>query len=300
MNKQTLIILGGGLLAALVVALVMQAMVGSPQPVQTVTQEAPKSEVLVAARVLEMGSVLDPDDMKWQQWPTNAVFSGAITRDSLENPNASLPIEGRLRRTVVEGEPLMRTALVQESGGNFISATLSDGMRAMAIEINAQSSVGGFVKPGDMVDVIMTYNVIIPSDEEIAEASRMVINRQASQTVLENIKVMAVDQSATDSEDIAVGRTVTLELTPEQTERLALAGSMGDLSLALRKIGDDTQRLTGENTPPSITDVRMSQILQEIINAEGGEFETGSARTIKLYNGNQIQEITVEPYSGNR
>ena len=301
MNKQTLIILGGGLVAALVVALIMQAMVPEPQQaVQTITQEAPKSEVLVAARDLEMGSVLDSTDMRWQDWPTDAIFTGAVTRDGLEDPNTDMPLEGRLRRSIVEGEPIMQRALVSESDGNFIAATLSDGMRAMAININAQSSVGGFVKPGDMVDIIMTYNVSIPSDPELAEASRMVVNRQAAQTVLENIKVMAVDQRATDSDTVSVGRTVTLELTPEQSEKLALAESMGELSLILRKIGDDSERLAGEEIPVSVTDIRMSQILQEIMNADGGEVPTGSSRTIKLYNGNSVQEITVEPYSGQR
>ena len=298
MNKQTLIILGGGLLAALIVAMIMQAMVPEQQAVQTVTKEAPKSEVLVAAQNLEMGSVLDENDMRWQEWPTNAIFEGAVTRDRLENPDTNMPLEGRLRRSVVEGEPLMRSALVTEGDGNFIAATLGDGMRAMAININAQSSVGGFVKPGDMVDIIMTYNVTIPDNAELEEASRTVVNRQAAQTVLENIKVMAIDQSATDSEEVSVGQTVTLELTPEQSEKLALAESMGNLSLVLRKIGDDSQRMAGEELPVSVTDIRMSQILQEIMNSDGTG--TGTSRTIKLYNGNEVQEITVEPYSGQR
>lgn len=304
MNKQTLIILGGGLVAALVVALIMQALVGTPEQIAPATvveqQGVPQSEILVATRSIEMGSVLAPADMDWQAWPTDAVFEGAVTRDSLENPNAEMPLEGRLRRRVAQGEPLVMSALVQDSEVNFIAATLSDGMRAVAISVDAQTSVGGFVKPGDMVDVILTYNVSIPTDPELAEATNSIVNRQASQTILENIKVMAVDQSATDSQEISVGRTVTLEVTPDQVEKVSLASSMGDLSLALRKIGDDATRLTLETQPQSVTDLRISNVIQEILNGDPDQFQNGADRTIKIYNGNQVQTFTIEPYTGQR
>ena len=305
MNRQTLIILGGGLVAALLVALIMQAMVGKPAaPVDqsgvVVRQEVPQSEILVATRTLDMGSVLAPADMEWINWPTNSVFEGAVTRDSLENPNSDLPVEGRLRRRVAKGEPLVISALVQDSEVNFIAATLSDGMRAVAINVDAQTSVGGFVKPGDMVDVIMTYNVALPTDPELAQATNSIVTREASQTILENVKIMAVDQSATDSSEVSVGRTITLEVTPEQGEKIALAANMGTLSLSLRKIGDDAIRLSSENQPQSVTDLRISNVIQEIMNGSPDQYQKGADRTIKIYNGNQVQTFTIEPYTGQR
>ena len=123
MNKQTLIILGGGFFAALLVALLMQAMLGGNSKPEILNEE-PKVQILIAAKNLSTGDTLGANDMKWQEWPQSSVFSGAITRDSLENPDADLPLTGRLRRNIAEGEPLIKSALVKEEKGNFVAATL--------------------------------------------------------------------------------------------------------------------------------------------------------------------------------
>jgi len=241
MNRQTLIILGGGFCAALLVALLMQAMLGGGSKPEILNEE-PKVQVLVASKNLSIGDTLDVDDMQWQEWPETSVFTGAITQSELEDPDAEQPLTGRLRRNVAEGEPLLKTALVKEEKGNFVAATLGDGMRAMAIKVKAESSVGGFITPGDYVDVIMTYEVRLPSDERVQDASIAVVNRRAAQTVLENIRVVAVDQEAKEIEETSIARTVTVEVTPKQSEELALADAMGSLSLSLRKLGDNTVR----------------------------------------------------------
>lgn len=293
MNKQTLIILGGGLVAALIVALMMQALIGTPnpEPQAIVQKDAPKSEVLVAARDLGMGSVLEAIDMRWQPWPTDALFKGAVTRDSLENPNAQLPLEGQLRRRVAEGEPLLRSALVGDSDDNYVASTLGEGKRAVAISINAETSVGGFIKPGDKVDVIMTYSVRMPNDPELSSAARSIVSSMAAQTVLENVKVMAVDQTATEMEGVSVGRTVTLEVTPEQSEKLALAARMGDLSLSLRKLGDESLRLADDIIPSSVTDLRISNVIREVSEGEPGE---NKEHVIRLYSGNTFMEVPLD------
>ena len=295
MNRQTLIILGGGFCMALLVAVLMQSLLGGSAKPEILNEE-PKAQVLVAAKTLKIGETLDKEDMQWQEWPESSLFTGAITKSSLEDPETELPLAGRLRRGVEKGEPLLKAALVKEEKGNFVAATLGAGMRAMAIKVKAESSVGGFIKPGDRVDVIMTYDVRVPSEERVRDAAVSVVSKKAAQTVLENIRVVAVDQEAKELEKTSVARTITLEVDPVQGEKLALANSMGSLSLALRKLGDEATRQTVDSIPEATTDVRVSNVIQELL---GNESSSGSqSRMIRIYNGSEAQDILVKPYKG--
>lgn len=292
MNKQTMIILGGGLCVALLVALIMQAMLSPSEPQQPVIAQIETSRILVASKDLKIGEALTEESMEWKSWPDDAVFAGAINEDEIEVVEGQPALEGKLLRDVAAGEPLTRNVVAGESKGNFVAATLKEGMRATAIKVKAESSVGGFIKPGDQVDVIMTYDVRLPSDEQVREAAENVINKKAAQTVLEDLRVVAVDQEAKELEKASVARTVTLEVTPEQAELLALADSMGSLSLALRQLGDKTRRI-GENgkLPVATTDVRMSNVMQELL---GNENSSGTTRSIvRIYNGANSQELVV-------
>lgn len=291
MNRQTFLILVGGFLAALMVALVMQSVLGGKEKTKILNEE-PKIEILVASKDLSIGKTLENDDMMWQSWPKSSVFAGAITKDSLELEEGEQPIEGLLKRGVAKGEPLLKSALVKEEKGNFVAATLGDGMRAMAIRVKAESSVGGFVTPGDFVDVIMTYDVKIPRDPSIQAAANTAVSKKAAQTVLENIRVVAVDQKAKEMEETSVARTVTLEVTATQAEELALANAMGALSLALRKLGDTE---TSANKAP-VTDVRMSTLMQELMG--NGDSDAGQSTTVQIYNGGEIQTIRVPSHKG--
>jgi pilus assembly protein CpaB len=294
MNKQTLIILGGGFLAALLVAMLMQAMLGGSKP--KILNEEPKASILVATKNLKIGDTLTKEDMKWQEWPQSSVFAGAITKDSVKDkPADELALSGRLRRNVSMGEPLSMASVVAEEKGNFVAATLGDGMRAMAIKVKAESSVGGFLMPNDRVDVVMTYEVRLPSDEKVQNASMTVVNKRAAQTILENIRIVAVDQKAKEIEEAAIARTVTLEVNPQQAEKLALAESMGSLSLALRKLGDETSVIIDGKNPESTTDIRMSNVVQELLgNDENTNKSTN--RIVRVYNGPAVQDIIVSPY----
>jgi pilus assembly protein CpaB len=263
MNKQTLIILGGGLCFALLVALIMQAMLKPEPSQQPVVAQIETARILVASKDLKIGDSLTQESMKWKNWPEDAVFSGAIHEDEIEAIEGKPPLEGKLIRNVTAGEPLTKSVVAGKSKGNFVAATLEKGMRAMAIKVKAESSVGGFVKPKDRVDVIMTYDVRLPADENVKNAAIGVINKKAAQTILENIRVVAVDQEAKELEKASVGRTVTLEVTPKEAEALALADAMGGLSLVLRQLGDES-KITTENNKPT-TDIRMSNVMQELI-----------------------------------
>lgn len=292
MNRQTLIVLGGGLCAALLVALIMQMMIGGSDDSGNDTAA---TRVLVAAYDLKIGDTLTEADMMWQEWPQGALFHGAITDDTIAEEDMDMPLKGRLRRNVTKGEPLLQSALVPEEKGSFVAASLAPGMRAMAIKVNAESSVGGFLVPNDRVDVVMTYDMRLPSDQNIRDASVSVISRKASQTVLENVRVVAVDQEAKEVEEVAIARTITLEVSPKQAEELALAQSMGKLSLSLRKLGEDKIISEQESAPIATTDVRMSAVMQELLGNKNSAGVQG--RIVRVYNGAAPQDVVVRPYA---
>jgi Flp pilus assembly protein CpaB len=161
-------------------------------------------------------------------------------------------------------------------------------MRAMAIKVSAESMVGGFISPGDRVDVILTSQVKLSGDER--DEAAMKIDRHASQTVLENVNVLAIDQNSKKEDDKAkVGRTVTLEVDAHGAEKLALASEMGDLSLVLRALGDNT--LSDKTKKQFTTDVQVSSVLQELgrIKKNSG----GKSDIVRVYNGQNIENVTV-------
>lgn len=284
MNKKMVLTLGGGLIVTLLLVVMLQALI-SPSSKQTEIVEVQKTQILVAANDIPVGDALDDNNMKWIDWPEEAVFSGAVLRQKNEKPTEAA--SGLLLRSLKQGEPVMLSAIVEETKGNFMAASLSAGMRAMAIRVSAESSAGGFITPGDKVDVIMTYQVRVPSDETMRDAATNLVSRNASQTVLENVRVLAVDQEAKPKDGAKVARTVTLEVDSKGTEILALASSMGELSLVLRRLGDET-RLEQASKEPT-TDVLVSNVLRRLTAGQGSQ----ESRTIRVYNGPQLQEQVI-------
>ncbi len=293
MNKNILIVLGGAVLAAVLVAVLVQMTLGSKQaaPVDGVTKE-----ILVAAKELKKGIELKEGDMRWQAWPEETLFKGAILRDGDEEAHEAL--NGRLDRSFTKGEAMVRRAILKESTTNYVVARLKAGERAVSIKVNAEDMVAGFITPGSFVDVILTYQQRIDIEDDAPQVQTMLalnIDKIATETILENVRVLAIDQKAELKEDdkIKVGKTVTLAVPIRHAEVLALASELGEITLAMRGIGDD-----GENEEaPAITDARLTTIADEIY-AEYEELKKDSstgvrANTVKVYNGAQVQNTPV-------
>lgn len=185
-------------------------------------------DVLVASRDIAFGAVIEPQSVSTIAWPADAVPIGVYT-----DPDLLLADEGqeprRARRAISQGE-LMLASRVSDFGEKVtITQSLTPGSRAMAISVDAETAVGGFVTPGDYVDVVLTQGS--------SETMRAV-------TILQDIRVLGVDQDANEQNDAPeVARTVTVEVTPDEGQRLALAQRAGTLSLTLRD-------LSGEATAP--------------------------------------------------
>ena len=231
MKAARLVVLGIALAAGGIAALLASGgekkEVEPPKPVATLDTV----DVLIAKGDIPMGTAVSAADLTWQMWPASA--SGSFIRKS-EQPNAIEQLTGWIARgPFFAGEPIREAKLVNAKGSGFMAAILPSGMRAVSTEISAETGAGGFILPNDHVDVILSKR------DKSAEKTAGV-ETHASETILRNIRVLAIDQQVEEKngQRVVVGKTATLELTPGQAETLALAKQLGTLSLALRSIVD--------------------------------------------------------------
>jgi pilus assembly protein CpaB len=201
----------------------------SQAPAQPVAQ-IETVDVLVAKSDIGLGQSVKPDDLIWQTWPATTASGTFIKRS--DRPDATKHIAGMIARApFIAGEPIREPKLVKADGSGFMAAILPSGMRAVSTEISAETGAGGFILPNDRVDVILSRR------ERNSERGGDVIN---SEVILSNVRVLAIDQAPKekDGQNSLLGKTVTLELKPDQAEMLARSRQSGTLSLALRSIAD--------------------------------------------------------------
>jgi pilus assembly protein CpaB len=194
--------------------------------------QLPTVDVLVAKSDISLGQTVGPEDMQWQTWPASTASNTFIRRN--ERPEATTQIAGSIARSpFIAGEPIREPKLVKANGSGFMAAILPAGMRAISTEISPETGAGGFILPNDRVDVILSRREKNASRPNAPDAV-------VSEVILPNVRVLAIDQAPKekDGQNTVVGKTVTLELKPEQAETLARARQTGTLSLALRSIGD--------------------------------------------------------------
>src|SRR5215210_807669 len=189
-------------------------------------------DVLVARADIGLGQSVNAENVQWQTWPAATASNNFIRRN--ERPDATTQVAGSIARApFLAGEPIREPKLVKANGSGFMAAILPVGMRAISTEISPETGAGGFILPNDRVDVILSKREKNPS---VAGAPDVVV----SEIILPNVRVLAIDQAPKekDGQNAVVGKTVTLELRPEQAETLARSRQTGTLSLALRSIGD--------------------------------------------------------------
>ena len=222
-----IIALGAGGVAAYLVS----GSDNKPAPAEPVAQ-LPTAEVLVAKSDIALGQTVRPEDLQWQTWPAATASSSFIRRS--DRPNAVTQVAGSIARApFITGEPIREQKLVKADGSGFMAAILPTGMRAVSTEIATETGAGGFILPNDRVDVILTRHVKNPERPSLPDVV-------VSEIVLSNIRVLAIDQAPKekDGQNAVLGKTVTLELKPDQTIALAGSRQAGTLSLALRSIAD--------------------------------------------------------------
>lgn len=238
MSPIRLIILIGAAIAAIAAAFLVRNLAQSPAPaIQTQnvveTREVSETKVLVARRDLEVGDYITEDDLEWADWPEKSIVLGYQTESAA--PDAIAELAGSVVRVpMYKNEPVLPRKLVRKGDTGTLAALIDPGMRAISVEISTESASGGFILPNDRVDVLLTRQIEVMSNDEMIE-------RMITDTILQNVRVLAIDQAyRTDEESGAarIGETATLEVNGEEAELIALAERTGVLSLVLRPWSD--------------------------------------------------------------
>jgi pilus assembly protein CpaB len=234
MNRARIIVLSIALGAGGVAAYLASGSDSKPPPAEPVAQ-LQTVDVLVAKSDIGLGQTVTPDDMLWQTWPAATASNSFIRRS--ERPDAPTQIAGSIARaSFIAGEPIREPKLIKANGSGFMAAILPPGMRAVSTEISPETGAGGFILPNDRVDVVLIRRERNPDPRASGD---LVI----PEIIFTNIRVLAIDQAPKekDGQNSVIGKTVTLELKPEQVPLLAAARQAGTLSLALRSIADINQ-----------------------------------------------------------
>lgn len=186
-------------------------------------------EVLVADRDLAAGEIVNDGMLRWQAWPETAVNENYLSR---QGESGSADVDGAaVRSAIMAGEPIVMSKLVMSDQPGFLAGALRPGMRAITLKVDEVSGNAGFILPGNRIDVILTQEI------ETALAGGDTGMKRVSETVLSDLRVLAVDQEVNDLEnEPKVSKTVTLEVDVKQAETAALAKRMGKLSLSLRSV----------------------------------------------------------------
>jgi pilus assembly protein CpaB len=210
---------------------------GPPQPVQIA--------IVVLSHDVRAGSLLRSEDLASKPLPPTQTPDGAL-KDSVDARREL--VGGMVRHSLSTGDVLRATDVMRPGDHGFLAAVLQPGMRAVTVGVDAVSGTAGLIWPGDHVDVILT--------QTMDDASLPVGRRVAAETVLQNVRVIAIDrllvQGAADSAtpDAQGARTVTLEVTEEQAERVEVAGRIGRLSLTVRAAEQTAAQTLPADTPP--------------------------------------------------
>ncbi len=269
----------GALVIAIGTAMAARSLLGgSATPAAEAAQVVAKGpKVLVAQRALPVGTIITADAVAYQAWPKEMV-QDAYFIDGEADMNKLLGTV--VRYPVTAGQPVTQGALVSPGDRGFLAAALGPGMRAVTIPVSQKSGVGGFVFPGDHVDLLLTQTVASTDQGE---------SLKTSETFLRNMRVLATDTSteteSVDGKTVVKGfRTVTIEVTPKIAEKIEVAQTIGTLSLSLRPLADNQSELEqaiasgSVKVPTGASKEQEDKILAQAMNkpVDGGStFSTG-------------------------
>ena len=243
MDTRKIMLIVGALIIAIGAAFgVNQMMRGSSAPTAraAAAPEINGPMILVATRQLPTGTIIGPDSFRYQPWPKELVEKAYFLKDKTD---VNTLVGTVVRYPITAGQPLTQGSLVHPDDRGFLAAALAPGMRAVTVKVSQEQGVGGFVFPGDRVDVLLAQTIAVKEGSSYPDDQLY-----TAETIVRNVRVLATDQRY-DAED-ETGKTpvrtfgsVTLEATPDIAERIAVAENMGKLSLALRPLAENTGEL---------------------------------------------------------
>ncbi|WP_271077074.1 Flp pilus assembly protein CpaB [Aurantiacibacter sp. MUD61] len=303
MDKKKLILLVGALVIAIGTALAARSMfAGAAAPeVEAAEPEPQGPKVLVAKRSLPVGTIITADAVGYQLWPQELVQDAYFIDGEADMEQLLGTV---VRNPMTAGEPVTQGSLVSPGDRGFLAAALGPGMRAVTVPVSARTGVAGFVFPGDRVDMMLTQTVTGEGGGGQA--------LQAAETILTNLRVLATDQSTetTQTEDgrtvVRAFRTVTLEVTPRIAEQIAVAQTIGTISLALRSIADNQTELeraiaSGDIDLPDDATPEEEEALLRSASARPGEgastYQTGG--DVSRFQRSSVPSRAPAPQPGN-
>ena len=279
MDKKKLMLLLGALIIAIGTAMAARSLfIGAGAPKADAASQVTKGpKVLVAQRALPVGTIITADSVAFQAWPKEMVQDAYFIDGEADMAKLMGTV---VRYPITAGQPVTQGGLVAPGDRGFLAAALGPGMRAVTIPVSAKTGVGGFVFPGDHVDLLLTQTVPSQGDGPPLKAT---------ETILRNVRVLATDQSTeTVVEEgktvVREFRTVTLEVTPKIAEKVDVAQTIGTLSLALRSLADNQAELDQSiasgtiKVPAGATKDQEQKFLTEAMNRpsdHGATFVTG-------------------------
>lgn len=241
MDSRKVLLMAGALIVAVVTALMARSLMsGAPAP-EAAAAPAPARidgpEVLVATRALPVGTILDATALRFQPWPKELVDGAYYLKEKADLQSLQGTV---VRHAITAGQPVTQGALVKPGDRGFLAAALGPGMRAVTFPVSGASAVAGFVFPGDRIDLVLTQEVKGGGDGDPLKVS---------ETIMRNLRVLATDQR-TDNQvgengktEVQTFSTVTIEATPKLAEQVAVAQTIGTLSVSLRSIADNRAEL---------------------------------------------------------
>jgi len=269
MPSRSLIVLGLGLIIAIGTAMSLKSRMGSKEAA------GPElSQIIVATTDIPAGAFVRSDSqLAMADWPKKNITATMLTNQTSKTADFNGAVA---RRAIQKGEPILKNLLVRSSEGGFMSAVLEPGKRAVSISVDSTSGNAGFIFPGDKVDLILTHSV-----------TRQAIQTRASETFIEDVRVLAVDQRLDNPDNKAVlAKTVTLEVTPKQAEEINLAKDLGKISLSLRSLASKKKE-----EPGNTDKMQEPESLDDLLNAKTPYDATNSAPNENLTRDTEVSKI---------
>ena len=268
--------------------------VSAPAAAPVVSQNT--GRVLVATQPVPTGTLIQNAEASfaYKDWPRDSIDSeNYITGDApVSELNGSV-----VRQGIRAGEPIAKGNVIKPGERGFLAAVLEPGMRAISLAVREETGVAGFVFPGDRVDLVLSHSVSILHGDGEQRAHRV------SETFLHDLRVVAIDQKSSDQENVpAVSSAVTLEVKPEQAERIALAAGMGEVRLLLRSMVKNQEEdaakadtLSGLLGTVDLTGVErtftLDSDLSQIITAPTGGEGDQKGSGVQVVRGSQVENV---------
>lgn len=221
--------------------------------VRTIVEEVDYTQVLSVSEPMNKGDRVRDGDLRWIDWPTEAVTAALIVNDSSAEVSAMESLMGALvREALTPGDPLVMSRFIRAGDAGIMAALLNPGMRAVTVRISVDTASGGFIQPGDKVDIILQETI-----QPDGQPGSSTLPKYIASTIFENVTVLAIDQSFSNNPEGGAaipGSTATLELSPRDAERVTVAQVRGDLSLVLRGFSGSGARAPTRAKNPTETE----------------------------------------------